>query len=158
LSLLLFWSERLVSRLLDYIKSSTGRSFDVAQVRMMNPLVLAYIGDTVYDLFVRTYLIHTYDVSVHQLHKKSVNFVKAGSQSETLHNIEELLTEDEKYIVRRGRNAKSGTIPKNADVTEYRWATGFESLLGYLYLTGQEKRLVEVMGYVIDDKQNIKTE
>ncbi len=147
-----------MSRLLDYIKSSTGRSFDVAQVRMMNPLVLAYIGDTVYDLFVRTYLIHTYDVSVHQLHKKSVNFVKAGSQSETLHNIEELLTEDEKYIVRRGRNAKSGTIPKNADVTEYRWATGFESLLGYLYLTGQEKRLVEVMGYVIDDKQNIKTE
>jgi len=147
-----------VSRLLDYIKSSTGRSFDVAQVRMMNPLVLAYIGDTVYDLCVRTYLIHTYDVSVHQLHKKSVNFVKAGSQSETLHNIEELLTEDEKYIVRRGRNAKSGTIPKNADVTEYRWATGFESLLGYLYLTGQEKRLVEVMGYVIDDKQNIKTE
>lgn len=147
-----------MSKLLDYIKSNTGRSIDQGQVRMMNPLVLAYIGDTVYDLFVRTYLVHTYDVSVHQLHKKSIGFVKAGSQSESLHHIEDLLTEDEKYIVRRGRNAKSGTIPKNADVTDYRWATGFESLLGYLYLTGQEDRLVEVMGYVLDDKQTVEAE
>lgn len=139
--------------LLDYIRSSTGKTYDLAQVRMMHPLVLAYIGDTVYDLFVRTYLIHTYDVPVHQLHVRSISFVKAGSQSETLHNIDELLSEDEKYIVRRGRNAKSGTVPKNADVTEYRWATGFESLLGYLYLTGQEERLVEIMGYVLDARQ-----
>ncbi|NLB42508.1 MAG: Mini-ribonuclease 3, partial [Clostridiales bacterium] len=76
---------------------------------MMHPLILAYIGDTVYDLFVRTYLIYTNDVKVHQLHLMSISFVKAQSQSEALHNIEELLTEDEKYIVRRGRNAKSGT-------------------------------------------------
>ena len=142
-----------MSKMLDYIKSSTGKFTDAAQVRMMNPLVLAYVGDTVYDLFVRTYLIHAYDVSVHQLHKKSISFVKAGSQSETLHHIDDLLTEDEKTIVRRGRNAKSGSIPKNADVTQYRWATGFESLLGYLYLTGQEERLVEIMGYALDDKQ-----
>ncbi|HHY82526.1 MAG TPA: Mini-ribonuclease 3 [Clostridiales bacterium] len=116
---------------------------------MMHPLVLAYLGDTVYDLFVRTYLIHTNDVSVHQLHLKSVSFVKAGSQSKSLHEIDNLLTEDEKYIVRRGRNAKSGTVPKNADVVEYRQATGFESLIGYLYLTHQEERLCEILGHVL---------
>ena len=149
----MFWGESFVSELLDDIRNSTGKTFDQAQVRMMHPLVLAYVGDTVYDLFVRTYLIHTYDIPVHQLHMKSISFVKAGSQSETLHDIEELLTEEEKYIVRRGRNAKSGTIPKNADVTEYRWATGFESLLGYLYLTGQEERLCEILRFVLDTRQ-----
>lgn len=138
-----------LNKLLNYIESFTKNKLDAAQVRMIHPLVLAYIGDTVCDLFVRTYLIYTYDVPVHQLHVMSTSFVKAGSQSEALHKIEELLTEDEKYIVRRGRNAKSGTIPKNADVIEYRWATGLESLLGYLYLTGQEDRLYEIAGHIL---------
>jgi ribonuclease-3 family protein len=140
--------------LLDYIGSITNRKLDKAQVGMIHPLVLAYIGDTVYDLFVRTLLIHSCDASVHQLHMRSISFVNAGSQSETLHEIEDLLTEDEKSIVRRGRNAKSGTIPKNADVADYRRATGFESLLGYLYLTGQEERLIEIFGYVLKRENN----
>ena len=140
---------KVLNDLLTYIGSLTNKELDLAQVRMMHPLVLAYIGDTVYDLFVRTYLIHSYDVSVHQLHLKSISFVRAKSQSEALHKIEELLTEEEKAIVRRGRNAKSGTIPKNADVTEYRWATGFESLLGYLYLLGQEERLCDIAGAIL---------
>ncbi len=143
-----------MKELMDYISSITSKELTVAQVRMMHPLILAYIGDTVYDLFVRTYLIFTNDVKVHQLHLMSISFVKAQSQSEALHNIEESLTEDEKYIVKRGRNAKSGTIPKNADVTEYRWATGFESLLGYLYLTGQEKRLCEIAGNILQAGQS----
>ncbi len=138
--------------MLECIQKRTGRILDEASVRRMHPLVLAYIGDTIYDLFVRTYLIHAYDVPVHRLHVKAIGFVKAASQSETLHDIEDLLSEDEKYIVRRGRNAKSGTIPKNADVTEYRWATGFESLLGYLYLTGREERICQIIGYVLDAK------
>ena len=138
-----------MKELLDYISGITRKELTAAQVRMMHPLVLAYIGDTVYDLFVRTYLIYTNDVPVHQLHLMSISFVKAQSQSEALHKIVELLTEDEKNIVRRGRNAKSGTIPKNADVTEYRWATGFESLFGYLYLTGQEERLCEIAGKIL---------
>ncbi|HCS75517.1 MAG TPA: Mini-ribonuclease 3 [Clostridiales bacterium] len=129
--------------------SITNKEMSAVQARMMHPLTLAYIGDTVYDLFVRTYLIYTNDVPVHQLHKMSVSFVKAQSQSEALHKIEELLTEEEMHIVRRGRNAKSGTIPKNAAVTEYRWATGFESLLGYLYLTGQGNRLCEIAGNIL---------
>ncbi len=136
--------------LLDYIHQRLGKSMDQHQVKMLNPLVLAYIGDTVYDLFVRTYLIHTQDVSVHQYHLKSISYVKAASQSDTLQTIEAYLTEDEKSIVRRGRNAKSGTIPKNADVVEYRRATGFESLLGYLFLTGQEERLYEILGFILD--------
>lgn len=144
----------ILNLMLEYIQKRTGRVLDEAGVRRLHPLVLAYIGDTIYDLFVRTYLIHTYDVPVHRLHVKSIGFVKAGSQSETLHNIEALLSEDEKDIVRRGRNAKSGTVPKNADVTEYRWATGFESLLGYLYLTGREERICEIIGYVLDAKAN----
>ena len=141
--------------LIEYIRSMSGRELTPAQVRMMHPLVLAYLGDTVYDLFVRTYLIHTNDVSVHQLHVKSISFVKAGSQSKTLHDIDNLLTEDEKYIVRRGRNAKSGTVPKNADLVEYRQATGFESLLGYLYLTRQEERLLEILSYVLDARNQL---
>lgn len=138
-----------MKQFLKYIASITNKELDLNQARMMNPLVLAYIGDTVYDLFVRTYLIYTCDVSVHKLHLKSISYVNAGSQSETLHEIGDLLTEDEQYIVRRGRNAKSGTIPKNADVSEYRRATGFECLLGYLYLSGQEERLGEIIGYVL---------
>jgi ribonuclease-3 family protein len=144
-----------LKQLLDYIGTIADKRLEPTQVRMMNPLVFAYIGDTVYDLFVRTFLVHTLDALVHQLHIKSIAFVNAGSQSETIHEIEGLLTEDEKYIVRRGRNAKSGTIPKNADVTEYRWATGFESLLGYLYLTGQEERLCEIAGYILKTQDKI---
>jgi len=142
-----------VSKLLNYIESSTGKAMDRSRVRMMHPLVLAYIGDTVYDLFVRTYLILTNDIPVHQLHVKSISFVNAGSQSKTLHDIEEQLTEEEQYIVRRGRNAKPGSVPKNADVAEYHWATGFESLLGYLYLSGQEERLCEVLGFAMDARK-----
>ena len=142
-----------MSKLLDYIECGTGKAMDRSQVRMMHPLVLAYIGDTIYDLFVRTYLILTNDIPVHQLHVKSISFVNAGSQSETLHDIEERLTEEEQYIVRRGRNAKPGSVPKNADVVKYHWATGFESLLGYLYLSGQEERLCEVLGFVMDARQ-----
>ncbi|HZK35010.1 MAG TPA: ribonuclease III domain-containing protein [Bacillota bacterium] len=135
--------------MLDCIEKNTGKSLDQAQVRMMNPLVLAYIGDTVYDLFIRTYLIYSYDTPVHQLHVKATTFVKAASQSETLHDIESSLTKEEMNIVKRGRNAKSGTIPKHADVSEYRWATGFESLLGYLYLLGKRERICQIFNLIL---------
>ena len=132
---------------LDYISSIANKSIIVI-CSYASPGA-GFMGDTVYDLFVRTYLIHISDVPVHQLHLKSTAFVNAGSQSETLGRIEDMLTEEEKNIVRRGRNAKPGTIPKNADVAEYRRATGFESLLGYLFLTGQAERLCQIMGDVL---------
>jgi len=145
-----------MERLVDYINNKIGKKLDTARVRMLNPLVLAYVGDTVYDLFVRTFLIHRYDMSVHQLHLKSISYVRAGSQAEILDSISDLLTEEENYIVKRGRNARSGTIPKNADIAEYHRATGFEALLGYLFLTGQEDRLFQVMDYIFEIKDDME--
>ena len=110
-----------------------------------SPLVLAYVGDAVYEVFIRTLIVADGNAPVNKLHKRSVGFVKAKAQSDTIHKLRDTLTPDEQDIVRRGRNAKSGTIPKNADVTEYKYATGFESLLGYLYLKKDYLRLLELL-------------
>ena len=142
--------------LLGYLKKKLGREVDETQVRMMSPLVLAYIGDTVYDLFVRTYLLILYNVPVHQLHVKAIDFVKAKAQADTLHRIEEFLTPEEQEVVRRGRNAKPGSVPKNADIMEYRWATGFESLFGYLYLLDKNERLFDILDYLLDSAKGEK--
>ena len=122
-------------------------------VKMLNPLVLAYAGDSVYDTFVRTLLVSGGHEQVAKLHKMSIEFVKAKAQADILGEINELLTPEEQDIVRRGRNTKSSTMPKNADIIDYRYATGFEALIGYLYLTGQIDRLMEVVRMVI----NVKT-
>jgi ribonuclease-3 family protein len=145
-----------MDKLLTYLQEKTGSKLTPEDVRMMHPLVLAYIGDTIYDLFVRSYLIITQPTSVHKLHVKAISFVKAGAQSDTLHHIEGILTDEEQDIVRRGRNAKSATMPKNADAVEYRWATGFETLLGYLYLLGRQDRLLYIIGCILelDDKED----
>ncbi|NLO82499.1 MAG: Mini-ribonuclease 3 [Clostridiales bacterium] len=140
-----------MNELLGYLKKKLGREMDENRVRMMHPLVLAYIGDTIYDLFVRTYLLMRYDVPVHKLHVKAIDFVKAKAQADTLHRIEEFLTQEERDVVRRGRNAKPGSVPKNADIIEYRWATGFESLFGYLYLLGKDERLFEILDHILDN-------
>ena len=123
--------------------------------REYSPLPLAYIGDSVYDLFVRTKVIEKGNRLVTDLHKESVKFVKAHSQAESVHAIEDKLTEDEIRVLKWGRNAKS-TPPKNADVTDYRYATGFETLLGYLYLEGNVDRLKEVFNMSYDALCNKK--
>ena len=124
-----------------------GEDSDVkhGDVNAYSPLVLAYAGDAVHELYIRTLLLSRGNAPVHQLHKRSIAFVKAKAQSDTIHKLMELLTPEEQDIVRRGRNAKSGTIPKNADVTEYKYATGFETLLGYLYIKGDYTRLLELL-------------
>lgn len=114
-------------------------------INTYSPLVFAYVGDAVYELYVRTLLLSRGNAPVHKLHKRSIGFVKAKAQSDTIHKLMEILTPDEQHVVRRGRNAKSGTIPKNADVTDYKYATGFETLLGYLYIKGDYIRLLELM-------------
>ncbi|AKN32999.1 Mini-ribonuclease 3 [Clostridium carboxidivorans P7] len=120
-------------------------------VRQINPLVLAFVGDAVYEVFVRTYLVDkNRDMSVHNLHVKAIKFVKAHAQSEFIKKIEKELSEEEMYFFKRGRNSKSGTVPKNADVQEYRFATGFETLIGYLYLTEQEERLNLLLNTIIE--------
>ncbi|WP_123054748.1 Mini-ribonuclease 3 [Clostridium sp. JN-1] len=122
-------------------------------VKNLNPLVLAFIGDAVYEVFIRTYLVEkNRNMSVHKLHVKAIEFVKAHAQSEFIKNIEQELTEEELCIFKRGRNSKSGTVPKNADVREYRYATGFETLIGFLYLTNEEERLNYLLKLIIDLK------
>ena len=113
---------------------------------LLAPLVLAYAGDAVYEVFVRNKLIEMHpDMPVYKLHREATKFVRAHAQSNSILAIEENLTPQEEAISKRGRNAKSPTVPKNADVSEYRRATGLEALMGYLYLNGEEDRLREVM-------------
>lgn len=125
--------------------------FTNMEARQINPLVLAFIGDAVYEVFVRTYLVDKHrNMSVHKLHVEAIHFVKAHSQSEIVKNLEENLTDEELYFFKRGRNSKSGTVPKNADVQEYRFATGFETLIGFLYVTEQKERLNYILNAVVD--------
>lgn len=127
-------------------------SMKPSDIRMLNPLVLAYVGDSVYDTFVRTLLVSEGFAQVAKLHKLAIGFVKAKAQADILEKISYMLTEDEQDIVRRGRNTKSATVPKNADISDYRYATGFEALLGFLYLTGRLDRLMEIIKKVIQVK------
>lgn len=111
----------------------------------LNPLVLAYIGDAVYEVFVRQYLISLPNHRPHQLHKQATAFVSAKAQSAALERWLPVLTEEETYVVKRGRNAKSGSTPKNTDIVDYRRSTGFECLIGYLYYKRQFDRLHSLM-------------
>ena len=109
-------------------------------------LVLAYIGDAVYEVFTRKKVLAMHpDMPAHKLHIQNVGYVKAKAQSNSMLIIEPMLSEKELGIYKRGRNAKSATVPKNADLTDYRRATGFEALIGYLHLSGEEDRLNELM-------------
>ena len=118
------------------------KEFTKEDARQLNPLQLALIGDGVYEIFIRNHILTSNEsMSAHKIHVKAIKFVKAKSQALIMHEIEDILTEEEDYIYKRGRNAKSATVPKNADVRDYRMATGFEALVGYLYLTGEVDRL-----------------
>lgn len=115
----------------------------------MSPLTLAYIGDTVYDLYVRTLLLHQSDATVHSLHMQASKKVRASAQAEVSERLLPLLNEQEASVYRRGRNAHIGTIPKSASIGEYRAATGLEALFGYLYLKGDDVRIQELMRHAL---------
>lgn len=117
---------------------------DEQEVNLMSPLTWAYVGDCVYELYVRTKLVNETNLKPHSLHIQAIKKVKASSQAETLNKIYEELTEKEKEIVRRGRNAENHHLPKNANIQDYMYATAFEALIGYLYLTKQNTRLKEI--------------
>lgn len=121
------------------------RNKDEQEVNMMPPLVWAYIGDSVYELFIRTHLASTTKMKPHNLHVAAIKYVKAQAQADILKRIEDNLTEKEKEIVRRGRNAENHHLPKNADRVDYMYSTAFEALIGYLYLTKQDERLKEIL-------------
>lgn len=119
------------------------------EVRLMPPLTWAYIGDCVYELYIRTELINKTNLKPHKLHIESIKHVKAQAQAKILLSLMDILTEEEKDIVRRGRNAENHHLPKNCDVQDYMYSTAFEALIGYLYLTKREERLKEILEKVI---------
>jgi ribonuclease-3 family protein len=129
----------------------SDRDFNSNDITGYSPLVLAYLGDSVYEVYIRTLLVCEGNAPVNKLHKRSIAYVKAKAQSDIIHKIMDFLSPDEQDMVRRGRNAKSGTIPKNADVTEYKYATGFETLLGYLYLKKDYERLNAILKMAVSD-------
>lgn len=119
----------------------TFNKYTKSELAAVKPLALAFVGDCVYELYIRNYLISEKYKDVNELHVKSIFYVKAKAQAYILHILEEELTDDEREIVRRGRNAHPHTVPKNASVADYRYATAFETLIGYLYMLGENERL-----------------
>ena len=114
-------------------------------INSYSPLTLAYIGDDVYDLVVRTVVVERGNRAANGLHKTTSNLVKAQTQAQLIEVVMEKLTDQEKSVYRRGRNAKSYTSAKNASIGDYRKATGLEALIGYLYLTDRMDRVLELM-------------
>jgi len=115
----------------------------------MPGLALAYIGDAVWEILVREHLLARGEMKPDRLHKFATRYVKAKAQSDALHLLQETLTEEEQAVVKRGRNAQSGSKPKNADMIDYRHATAYEALLGYLYMSRRFERLHELTGRVL---------
>lgn len=123
---------------------------DKTEVNMLSPLIWAYVGDAVYELYVRTELVNKSNMKPHKLHIEAIKYVKAKAQAEALIKLETHLTDEEKEIVRRGRNTENHHIAKNATIQEYMYSTAFEALIGYLYLTKQEERIKEILKIVMD--------
>lgn len=128
--------------LLEQIKESFACG--QVDVRTYSPLTLAFIGDCIFDLIIRTVIVERGNRATDGLHKSKSRIVKAQTQAAMVEALMEELTEDEKGFYRRGRNAKSYTTAKNASIGDYRKATGFEALLGYLYLTDQMERILQL--------------
>ena len=118
---------------------------ETVNVRTYSPLVLAYIGDGIYELVIRSLLVGGGNAQAGRLHRKASQLVNAGAQADMLERIRGELTEEELHVFKRGRNSNSPTVAKHATVSDYRKATGFEALMGYLYLTGNMKRLTELI-------------
>lgn len=110
-----------------------------------SPLVLAYMGDAVYELVIRSHVVKEANMQVNKMHKKTTQLVKAQTQARMIMALEAELTPEEHAVYKRGRNAKSVTMAKNATMKDYRMATGFEALMGYLYLNGELQRMIELI-------------
>lgn len=119
-------------------------------VREYSPLALAYLGDVVFDLVVRSLVLNKGNKPVQKLHKETSAVVQASSQSKMMRVLQEMLTEEEHQVYKRGRNSKTVSPAKNQSVTDYRRATGFEALIGYLYLKREYQRMLELIKTGID--------
>ena len=124
-----------------------SRNMDIshAAIESYSPLTLAFLGDAVYEVVIRTVVVCEGNTQVNKLHKKSSGLVKAQTQAEIIKALMDELTEEELSYYKRGRNAKSYTSAKNASISDYRMATGFETLIGYLYLSNQSERMMSLI-------------
>ncbi|MBE5955754.1 MAG: ribonuclease III [Lachnospiraceae bacterium] len=139
-----------------YMKEQLGIG-DV-DIRTYSPLALAYIGDCVFDMLIRHMIVSKGNMAVQKYHKKVSSLVNAHAQAEMITGLEPELSEEEQNIYKRGRNSKPATTAKNASVKEYKMATGMEALLGYLYLTDQHTRLIDLVKRSIEIwEENHKT-
>lgn len=133
------------------MKELIERTKNEAEINTLSPLTWAYVGDSVYELFIRMHLVNTTKLKPHKLHIEAIKYVKAKAQADILQKLDKTLTDKEKEIVKRGRNAENHHLPKNATVQEYMHSTGFEALIGYLYLTKQDERLGEILKLCIQN-------
>lgn len=127
----------------EYILRQFG--MEHVDIRSYSPLALAYIGDGIYDLVIRSMIVGKGNTQANQLHRQTSQLVKAHTQSEMIEVLLPELSEEEMAVYKRGRNGKSPTMAKNATMTDYRRATGFEALMGYLYLENQMERMMELI-------------
>ena len=118
----------------------------------LSPLALAYIGDAAYELVIRSIIVEQGNAPVNKLHKRSSRLVKAKTQAEAAARLMDVFTEEELAVYKRGRNARSHTMAKNAEMTDYRMATGFEAVMGYLHLKQDYERMVTLVSLGIGDK------
>ena len=129
-----------------------SNSYQTIKPLELNSLALAYMGDAVYEKYIRHHLLLKGAVKPHLLHRESTRFVSAKAQNQIIHYFldDNLLSEEEQGVVRRGRNAKSGSTPKNTDVQTYRYSTAFEALIGYLYLSDKQERMEQLIMLAIN--------
>ncbi len=123
---------------------------EIPEINTLSPLTLAFLGDSVYEMFIRTKILSGGSRPANELHKIAVGYVKAKAQATAAHKIFDMLTEDELSIYKRGRNTNIHTVPKNADMADYRHATALETLIGYLYLKGDNERLLQLLNVAFD--------
>ncbi len=138
----------------DFILKELSNKFngDENTARQLNPLILASVGDAVYSLNIRCHMVATHDFNAHMLHVNSAKMVRASAQKEAYYKIESMLSEDELYIAKRGRNAHPGTVPKNADILDYRIATALEAVFGYLYILNKIDRINLLIKTILENE------
>ena len=129
---------------------------EIQNFAYMNTTVLAYLGDSVYELYVRMHVLDKGQVNADKLHQTTIKYVRAEAQAEALKEILELLTDEEMTLVKRARNKKITSKPKNADPVVYKWATALEALVGYLYLSEKKERLEFIIKIIIEAIERIK--
>jgi ribonuclease-3 family protein len=133
-----------------FVEKVNRRQLSIDEIKMMNATKLAFIGDAVFEIYIRTYVMNNYRGNVNVLNRKGVSFVKATSQARIVEYLQDYLSDEEWAVVLRGRNQKTNTPAKNADIKDYKLATGFEALIGWLYLKNETERLEELIIHGIE--------